>query len=265
MLCVLLSAVCFEVVNLVVKLWSDAASERFLQKSSAISCLLVECVFVLGLRMQWMCFWGLSPQNLRILLQILLGGVSGAICSVNCLVQFFLDFFRLNLKSALAFLNCMMFSVVISLFSLCHLLFLSSLSICSSLFHQGTLWGRIIGCVWGIVLCALDMIILCIVAASLFMFVLFGICRESSSVNFENCSQFALSVIKLGLAVVCCVFVVVEVNRDIRIGKWSLPLRSSSVCHVLSICSIGLLKVRSMFVSVLCVLRCVGEPSFSKM
>lgn len=41
----------FEFVNVVVKLWSAAASERFLQKSSAISCFLVECVFVLGLRM----------------------------------------------------------------------------------------------------------------------------------------------------------------------------------------------------------------------
>lgn len=35
-----------------------------------------------------------------------------------------------------------------------------------------------------------------------FMFVLVGICRESSSVNIVNCIQFALSVIKCGLAVV---------------------------------------------------------------
>lgn len=39
------------------------------------------------------------------------------------------------------------------------------------------------------------------------------------------------------------------------IGKWSLPKRSFSVCHVLSSCKIGPLKVMSIFVSVLWVLR----------
>jgi len=59
----------------------------------------------------------------------------------------------------------------------------------------------------------------------------------------------------VGLRGVTWRFDVLEVKRVNFMGKWSLPNRLSSVCHVLSISSIGLLKVRSTFVSVLCVLK----------
>lgn len=57
------------------ELWSDDESEKFFQKSSAISALLVVFWFVAGFGMQCMCFWGFRPQKRLILLQIDFGGV----------------------------------------------------------------------------------------------------------------------------------------------------------------------------------------------
>jgi len=189
------------------------------------------------------------------LLQIVFGGVSGEIWEVKLFILCFLSCFSVSLNSAFAFLYFRMCSVVMFLLRSCHFFILSALSLLRLLFHHGTFWVLLIGCVWGIALWALERIILWIVAASLFMFVLGCLCAEYSSVSWQNSCQFALSVRNVGLRGVTWRFDVLEVKRVIIMGKWSLPNRLSSVCHLLSICSIGLLKVRSTFVSVLCVLK----------
>lgn len=71
----------------------------------------------------------------------------------------------------------------------------------------------------------------------------------------------ALSVMKRGPAEDAWLLRVA--NRVVIIGAWSLLRRSSRTFQLLSSISSGEQNMRSMCVRVLCLLRCVGEPSLS--
>lgn len=71
----------------------------------------------------------------------------------------------------------------------------------------------------------------------------------------------ALSVMKRGPAEDALLLRVA--NRVVIIGAWSLLRRSSRTFQLLSSISSGEQNMRSMCVRVLCLLRCVGEPSLS--
>jgi len=53
-------------------------------------------------------------------------------------------------------------------------------------------------------------------------------------------------------------------NRKITIGKWSLPWRSLSISHLACGARVAEQSERSICVYVLCVEKCVGDLSFSK-
>jgi len=94
------------------------------------------------------------------LLQIVFGGVSGEIWEVKLFILCFLSCFSVSLNSAFAFLYFRMFSVVMFLFRSFHFFILSTLNRLRLLFHHGTFWVFLIGCVWGIALWALERTIL---------------------------------------------------------------------------------------------------------
>jgi len=100
---------------------------------------------------------------------------------------------------------------------------------------------------------ALCSIILLICAASLLTFTEVGNISLCLCVRLSYCSQFAFFNIKMVLKI------------SLRtIGKWSLPWRSLSISHLACGAKVAEQSERSICVYVLCVEKCVGDLSFSK-
>lgn len=106
-------------------------------------------------------FLGVKPAKLANIVPDSFGWGVGGFLLGKLFNTISFGFFRVCLKIAFAFLKCMMFSVIISLLSLFHFFFFSSLSVCISLFHQGTLWGGSLGVFWGL-FCVRWKLLLCV-------------------------------------------------------------------------------------------------------